>query len=188
VTFCILPHNCTIAGNNALSNSSLTSTPENVSIEPFSVSKTFAFNQIPRNFTLGNFTIHLVNNQTGYEVPPMHGVSRVILGFVFAFNISLPDGVIINTYFGWWPPCSSTLGVPCQTNNQWVLPSLDNATIGYLTNNLYISWNVNSTGLYVAFSQGGPVIPTRTTSQSQNSNATTTMISRETTAVNQSSS
>ena len=100
----------------------------------------FSYNEIPYSFQVGSFMIDMVNNDTDYETPPQNGSSTMFLGYVFAFNVTTPDNKTTNTYFNWWPPCNTNLGLPCERNNTWDLPDPENATINYGTTNLYILW------------------------------------------------
>ena len=106
--------------------------------------------------------IYMVNNGTGYETPPQNGTSTAFLGYVFAFNVTTPNNKTTNTYFNWWPPCNTNLGLPCEQNNTWELPDPENSTINYATTNLYILWYTNSTGLYVSFQEWGETQVTTT--------------------------
>lgn len=136
----------------------------------------FLFNEIPYSFVVGNFTINLVNNGTGYKTLPANGTATVFLGFVFAFNITNPIGKTTNIFFLWSPPCNINYGLPCQTQNEWTVPNYENdpnqgnATINYLQANLSVSWFTNSTGLFASFQELDEiqnVIPTTSISGNQ---------------------
>ena len=116
-------------------------------------SRTFPYNDIASSFQLGNFTVRMVNNGTGYVAPSRNGTSTVYMGYVFAFNVTTPDRNITNELFFWTPSCSANLGIPCQSGSTWVLPQPENTTINYLLANLLILWYTNTTGLYVSFQE-----------------------------------
>lgn len=122
-----------------------------------SAQEEFDFDHILYNFRVGNFTIEMVYNGTDYEPPSVSGTMTQYLGFVWAFNVTTPDGVTKNVLFPWLPtdPCVSDENYSCIPKNQWILPNPENVTLSYGTNfaNLYIVWILNSTNLYVSFIQ-----------------------------------
>jgi len=142
------------------SRTNTTSTTTSTGLEqPFpNVEKTLDFDHIPYNFTLGNFTVTMVYNGTDYEPPTINGTMTQNLGFVWAFNVTTPDGVTKNVYFPWQQPlgpCISNESSGCIPRNQWILPNPENAAVQYSANfaNLYIAWMLNSTNLYISFTQ-----------------------------------
>ncbi len=119
--------------------SSSSTTSASATKQVLTTEKTFGYNDIPYAFTVGNFTIDMVNNATGGEY----------LAFVFAFNVATPDGKTMNVSFSAWAFPS-----PGDLDPSWALPSPENATVNYGNSaNLLILWNGNDTGLYVSFLQ-----------------------------------
>ena len=145
------------SSNNSTFSSTSATTETSVSVieHPFpNIEKTYDFDHIPYEFTLGNFTIHLTNNATGYITPLVNDTSTGYTGWVFAFNVTTPNGLTKYPFFLWSPPCSKGLALPCQQDNRLNLPNPENATIIYGNiADLFIVWNTNTTGLYVSFIQ-----------------------------------
>ena len=161
----------TTIGQPSLTTSMATTNEENYSSSAFTVTThtlvlslnpTFAYDHIPYSFRVGNFSIDMVNNGTGYTSPPVNGTSRTYLSYTFAFNVTTPRGRTTNAIFTWWPPCSTNLGLPCIQNDSLVLPSPANATVNYGAANLLIQWYKNTTGLYISFQEWDNVITTTT--------------------------
>jgi len=116
--------------------------------------KTFAYDEISPSFWVGNFSIQLADNGTGYTSPPENDTSRMYTGFVFAFNITTPDRKTTNLVITWWPPCSKNLGLPCEQDNGWVLPQPENYSLVYdQLANLVVRWYTTPTGLFVTFQE-----------------------------------
>ena len=125
--------------------------------------KTFDFDHIPYNFIVGNFTVQMVNNGTGYITPPVNGTSTVYGGFVWAFNVETPDGITTNTFFlgpesGFCIANSTYPQASCLPRNEWFLPNPENTGVQVPLNygniaSLVIQWSLNTTSLYVSFIQ-----------------------------------
>ncbi|HZW56980.1 MAG TPA: hypothetical protein VFF30_11885 [Nitrososphaerales archaeon] len=126
----------------------------------------FDYDRIPYSLRVGNFSIRMVNNGTGYTIPPINGTSRMYTGYAFAFNVTSPDNATTNVVFEWTPPCSTNLGLPCQVNNKTVLPNPENVTVNYELASLLILWYKNTTGLYVSFQEWDEVQVTTITTLS----------------------
>ncbi len=81
---------------NDLTTTSSSAGPDTTSVSTVSAEyqlvdtkgEVFLFNDIPYQFVLGNFTVDLVNNGTGYDTPQSNGTSTMFTGFVFAFNVT----------------------------------------------------------------------------------------------------
>lgn len=131
--------------------SPVTSTSPSSSKQVLTTEKTFPYRDIPSAFTIGYFTINMVDNSTGYSTNTPNGE---YMGFVFAFNVTAPDGKTMSVFFDYW-----TLPSPGELEPSWAVPSPRNATVNYgNTANLLILWNGNDTGLYVSFLQFNEVL------------------------------
>jgi len=129
-------------------------------------SKTYTYDSIPPFQFVGNFSIQLLYSGTGYTSQPSNGTSTMYTGYSFAFNVTTPAPKSTYMLFGWIPPCLSNLGLPCQTNNETVLPSPENETVNYHLANLLIMWYKNTTGLYVSFQEYDQIETTTPSAQS----------------------
>lgn len=151
------PFTTTIYSTVSITSNSSTSTQytEPVDFHP-NVEKSFDFDHIPYNFTLGNFAVQLVNNGTGYEAPSGNGTVTAYLGFTWVFNVTTPDRKTKSVIFVWLPtdPCIQGVNVSCISQSDWILPNPENFTVMYgNVADLYIGWILNSTSLYVSFTQ-----------------------------------
>ncbi len=152
-------HTGTTSWITTTSGTSTTSSSQNPVLTS---NEAFSYDKIPSRTIVGNFTIQFSN-------PNGHIMSGNGSQYMFIFNITTPDGVSGSVPFVWTPPCSLNLGFRCESDNSWVLPDPENATVNYLDANLLILWYTNTTGFYLSFQEWDNIQTTSTTTTISNS-------------------
>ena len=177
-------------GSSAISSNSSIANPV------LTANKVFSYDDIPDFFLVGNFTIQLLQNGTGnVNFPDMYGTTTQVNGFVFAFNVTTPEGQNSTTlYFLWTPPCSENVTTSCTTNG-WTTPVPLNTTgnepvVNYYAAKLVVGGITNATGMYFEFQEWDQIqystATTTTTTMTGNNFTSTTFPATTTISLNQS--
>jgi hypothetical protein len=147
-------------------SNAITTTQTAASISSASaITKTFQFGKMPANFTLNGYSFNILANGTGAFV----GGSQYT-EYIIAYQIS--DGTDTQTLvFGWEPPCSWNLGLPCKGDNS-VIPPSPNPNGTAFGGRVDMIWFVNTSTIYLNVSTIQSTPSTGTTSVFTNPNNT----------------
>ncbi len=118
----------------------------------------FSYQSIPKSFAVGDYSVAMVFNGTGYGPIIGNGTEHLFNGYVFVFNIfSIANSASNETLlFNWMPPCNVYSSEHCFQNNTLYAP--DPATQVAFGGDVKMMWYTNTTGLYLgvwAVSSGG---------------------------------
>ena len=129
------------------------------------ITKTFQFGTMPANFTLGGYSFNMLSNGTGATVNGSQHTEYTI-----AYQIS--NGTKNQTLvFGWEPPCSYNLGLPCKADNTVIPPSPDGNGTAF-GGSVDMTWFVNTSTIYLNVTTIQSSSSTETTSAFTNPNNT----------------
>lgn len=116
-----------------------TSTTETI-LSASAITKTFQFGKMPANFILNGYSFNMESNGTGAIV----GGSQYT-EYTISYQVS--NGTKNQTLvFGWEPPCSYNLGLPCKGDNSVVPPSPNGIAFG---GHVDMIWFVNTSTIYL---------------------------------------
>jgi len=104
------------------------------------ITKTFQFGKMPANFILDGYSFNMLANGTGATV---NGIQYTPYTIAYQISSGTKNQTLV---FGWEPPCSFNLGLPCKGDNTLIPPSPNGTVFG---GHVDMVWFANASTIYL---------------------------------------